>query len=257
MNWSDFVIEANDILEREFKVKEANGRVQIYEYDAEEQQDRIIFQTKAMLRHKLKYLFPLWSDSNMMFDSRNISDSEKKLFVFLLKELPEYKRIGNTENSIKTYYWLDRDMWEMIPLKDRKKLLKLVKALDSETLCRYMMKESIDSAYKDFDFLRIKILHPEYYRLSENITHMKDIFSETDKILTDDEKKKHIISFEKELNTLLRKYEQKTDGFIYPYPRLRSEIDEMTEKNDPHPCKTEEDAYIDYNKQIWEGLKNK
>ena len=234
MNWSDFVIEANDILEREFKVKEADGSIQIYGYDAKEQQDRIVYQTKVMLRHKLKYLFPSWSDSNMMFDSQNISDSEKNLFVFLLEEFPEYKRIKNTEKPIRTYYWLDRDMWEMIPPKDRKKLLRLVKALDGETLCRYMMVESIDSALEEFDLLKIKILYPEYYRLLQNIFHLSDIFSETDKILTDDEKKKHIISFEKELNILLQKYEQKTDGFICPYPRLRSEIDEMTEKNDPH-----------------------
>lgn len=231
MNWSDFVIKANDILQREFKVKEADGSVQIYEYDPKDQQDRVIFQTKRILRKKLTWLFPFWENTNHVFDSKTITKSEEKLFVYLLEKFPEYKFIGKSKEAIKTFYWLDQDIWEVIPIAERKKLLRLVKALDDISFCRYMMVEKREDAQSSFDRLKAKLLFPQYYRLLQNVFHLESILSNEKEILSEKGKKEKIILFEKEFNDLLIKHEQLTDGFIFPYPRTVHKIDEMIDKN--------------------------
>ena len=228
MLWSDFVVIANNLLQREFKSLD-DGL--IYEYDKETQENTIIYKTKLILRKKLIWLFPNWSKSNEMFDSKYISTSEEKLFIFLLKIFPEYKIVETSKKPIKTYYWLEYDAWEKIPLKERKKLLKLVCALDDKSFCRYMNVESRDDAQGMLKILTIKLLHPQYYRLMQNIKYLDCILSEENEILSDTAKKDKIILFEKDFNNLLKKYEKLTDGFIAPYPITISEIDAYTAKN--------------------------
>ena len=94
-----------------------------------------------------------------------------------------------------------------------------------------MNVNSRDDAEGTLKILTIKLLHPQYYRLMQNIKYLDCIFSEENEILSDTDKKDKIILFEKDFNNLLKKYEILTDGFIAPYPITISEIDAYTVKN--------------------------
>ena len=223
MNWSEFVIKANETLDRKFTIKENDGSVQYYDYDEQTQKDTVIYHTKIMLRRRLALLFQISAvpvEGNGYLFSNTITESESELFLFVLETLPPLKK--GEINKLKR---LEEDAWEVIPLEERLNLLRLIRKLDDASYCKYMAVENRKDAEHSFRYLTIKLKFPEYYRLLQNTIYLNHILSNEDEILTDQRKKDQIISFEKDLNKLLTKYGERTRGFISPYPRTHARID--------------------------------
>ena len=247
MEWAEFVIIANKILKRKF-INRDDGLS--YDFDDTTYKPQTIYRTKDILRKKLLWLFPDldWMKNEELFDNKAISASEEKLFVFLLENFPTSKIVNETPKTINSSYWASREIWEKFPIEERRKLLKLIHALDDKTYCRYMRVSSREEADEKFKLLKALVLFPQYYRLMENFIHVEELLFKDEEIFTNDNKKNSIIIFEKKFNELLRELKKLTDGYICPYPRTNSEIDLYTSE---FTCSDE-----DYDNQVDKALKS-
>lgn len=226
MTWVEFIETINR--NKKFVGKDD----ETYEYDENTQKNDLLYKEKVFIRARLACIFPLKPDvSNDGLDYEDLSDTEVELFLFLHECFPGRKTVG--DKTIITLQHLRRCEWEYIPIDERKKLLRLIKKLDDSngTIKRYMSWSINDNMEKDFEKIKIKILHPEYYRIMKNLIHLAEVFSDDYETVIKKFEKSDLSDFEQSVNKLLIKYGERTNGVISPYSYTDAEIDRYIDKN--------------------------
>jgi hypothetical protein len=232
------------------------------------------YKMRIFLANRITWLFPRMTPGFFLFyinDTNDFSEAEVNLFKCLCEFLPRYKKITGKERKINLFEYLDKDIWEVVPYSERMKILEAINELaeDKAKIKIYLrynllpseekyLREEGEEPLEDvlLNQVKIKLEHPQYYRLTWNMWQLIEIFRLDYDDLIKNFGEENLFNLEEDVSRLLTKYDHKSDGYIKTYLKEVQSTSEIIQEEMIKSSTTTDDVGL-FQSILLEGLRGR